>query len=363
MPKLRNPAILPIAVILLLLLASCSSNRGGGVIPQPEFTLSVEKTGNGSGTVTSNPVGIDCGLDCSETFDEGTLVTLTATPDDDSVFAGWGGCDTTSETTCTVTLDSSTEVTASFEQEQANTVEVTTEDNVPVASGTLEAGESITFTATTSSSTANAGDLTYFEVTTQEEPNPIEIQVFNPDGSPYAFSTSPEFFAPLTTAVSSASLLTPSAIVVEKSCRGPCVLHATEAGTMEVVLRNDTNSAVEYELYAYVDNYGDAGEPVNDDRTGATNLSASDTGETGALETVNDEDFFEVTQGGTLTLSTQTGVAIAVRAEVIGSTGPVDTIRPGESITVLTGDIIRVYSENGRAGPSSTSTYTLTVQQ
>lgn len=359
MPKLRNPAILPIAVILLLLLASCSSNQGGGVIPEPEFTLSVEKTGNGSGTVTSDPVGIDCGLNCSETFDEGTLVTLTATPDDDSVFAGWSGCDTTSDTTCTVTLGSSTEVTASFEQEQANTVEVTTEDNVPVASGTLEAGESITFTATTSSSTANAGDLTYFEVTTQEDTSPIEIQVFNPDGSPYAFSTSPEFFAPLTTTVTAASFLTPSAIVVEKSCRGPCVLQATEVGTVEVVLRNDTNSALVYELYAYVDNYGDAGEPVNDDRTGATSLGAS---ETGALETVNDEDFFEVMQGGTLTLSTQTGVAIALRAEIIGSTGSVDTIGPDESFPVLTGDIIRVYSDSGRAGPSSTSTYTLTVQ-
>ena len=33
------------------------------------------------GTVTSAPVGIDCGADCSETYDYNTTVVLTATPD------------------------------------------------------------------------------------------------------------------------------------------------------------------------------------------------------------------------------------------------------------------------------------------
>jgi hypothetical protein len=32
-------------------------------------TLSILKNGSGSGVVTSNPAGIDCGLDCSETLD------------------------------------------------------------------------------------------------------------------------------------------------------------------------------------------------------------------------------------------------------------------------------------------------------
>ena len=44
------------------------------------FLLSVSAGGNGSGTVTSAPAGIDCGATCSASFAASTLVTLTATP-------------------------------------------------------------------------------------------------------------------------------------------------------------------------------------------------------------------------------------------------------------------------------------------
>jgi len=44
--------------------------------------LTVDK--NGSGTITSNPPGINCGTDCSELYEEGTWVDLTATTDN-----GW----------------------------------------------------------------------------------------------------------------------------------------------------------------------------------------------------------------------------------------------------------------------------------
>ena len=58
--------------------------------PQPQL-LTVAKNGSGSGTVTSHPTGIDCGSDCSESYAFGSDVTLTATPDPGSVFAGWSG--------------------------------------------------------------------------------------------------------------------------------------------------------------------------------------------------------------------------------------------------------------------------------
>jgi hypothetical protein len=54
-------------------------------------TLTVSKAGTGSGTVTSNPAGISCGADCTETYGSGTVVNLTATPAAGSVFAGWSG--------------------------------------------------------------------------------------------------------------------------------------------------------------------------------------------------------------------------------------------------------------------------------
>src|SRR2546425_878237 len=47
----------------------------------PTFTLTVEKQGTGSGRVTSSTEGISCGNTCASDFMDGTVVTLTATPD------------------------------------------------------------------------------------------------------------------------------------------------------------------------------------------------------------------------------------------------------------------------------------------
>ena len=54
-------------------------------------TLTVAKAGTGIGTVTSSPQGITCGGTCQASFDFGTMVTLTATPDSGSFFSGWSG--------------------------------------------------------------------------------------------------------------------------------------------------------------------------------------------------------------------------------------------------------------------------------
>src|SRR5690606_4317400 len=45
--------------------ATCDLSGGGDPPPPGSFTLSVAKTGTGSGTVTSSPTGISCGGDCS----------------------------------------------------------------------------------------------------------------------------------------------------------------------------------------------------------------------------------------------------------------------------------------------------------
>jgi hypothetical protein len=83
--------------------------------PPASAVLSVAKSGSGTGTVTSDPAGISCGLDCGETYDTGTVVSLTATPDADSTFTGWTGCDSVDVTdACTVAMTSDRGVTASF---------------------------------------------------------------------------------------------------------------------------------------------------------------------------------------------------------------------------------------------------------
>lgn len=95
-------------VTSVLYLASC----GGG--DAQTFTLTVMMNGTGSGRVASSSEGIFCEKDCSEEYDNGTQVTLSATPYTGSNFTGWsgGGCSGTEP--CTLTINNITSVTATF---------------------------------------------------------------------------------------------------------------------------------------------------------------------------------------------------------------------------------------------------------
>lgn len=76
-------------------------------------TLTVNKSGSGNGTVTSSPAGINCGNDCSQSYAQGTVVTLTANPNGSSNFTGWSApCAGTG--TCVITLVANTTVGAQF---------------------------------------------------------------------------------------------------------------------------------------------------------------------------------------------------------------------------------------------------------
>ena len=80
-----------------------------------QATLTVTKAGTGSGTVTSSPAGINCGSACSAAYNFGTMVTLTASPNSDSLFAGWGNaCSGTGS--CAVTMNAARSATATFNQ-------------------------------------------------------------------------------------------------------------------------------------------------------------------------------------------------------------------------------------------------------
>ncbi len=80
------------------------------------YPLTVTLPGNGNGTVTSNPAGINCGADCDEPYGPGTMVTLTAAADPDSDFTGWGGdCAAAAMAAdCVVTTDSPLNASATF---------------------------------------------------------------------------------------------------------------------------------------------------------------------------------------------------------------------------------------------------------
>ena len=78
------------------------------------LTLAVIRQGDGGGTVTSAPEGVNCPAACSAGFVSDSQVTLTAAPDADSLFSGWTGCDSVSGATCTVTMANARSVNAIF---------------------------------------------------------------------------------------------------------------------------------------------------------------------------------------------------------------------------------------------------------
>jgi hypothetical protein len=84
----------------------------------PQQTLSVATDGNGAGTVTSSPAGIECGAVCSDHFNQGSTVVLTANPAPHSHLAGWAVAGQPSACpgsgTCEVAMGQATLVTANF---------------------------------------------------------------------------------------------------------------------------------------------------------------------------------------------------------------------------------------------------------
>ena len=81
-------------------------------------TLTVSKSGSGMGTITGS--GISCGNDCNQSYNHGTNVTLTASPQSLSTFGNWSGCDSVNSMQCTVSMISAKNVTAIFNSQQTN---------------------------------------------------------------------------------------------------------------------------------------------------------------------------------------------------------------------------------------------------
>jgi hypothetical protein len=78
--------------------------------------LQVALEGDGSGSVSSKPAGIDCPDDCTEDYSENTVVELEATPDEGSIFKNWSenGTILSTASSIDITMDQARSVTATF---------------------------------------------------------------------------------------------------------------------------------------------------------------------------------------------------------------------------------------------------------
>jgi hypothetical protein len=89
-----------------------------------DYNLAVSVSGNG--TVTSTPLGIDCGGDCIESYSRNTFVSLNAAAANGYVFNGWGGdCPNDAGSIASgVTMNSDKNCTATFGLATTNSLAV-----------------------------------------------------------------------------------------------------------------------------------------------------------------------------------------------------------------------------------------------
>ena len=129
----------------------------------PGETLTVAIAGNGTGTVTSDPAGIDCPTTCSAVFPQDTSVTLSASAGTNDVFSSWSGA-CSGSSTCSVALGDAESVTANF------------------ADGTGGGGDAAAFVYVSSTAAGgNHGQIEAFAADSSGQLTPVA-------GSPFAVS-------------------------------------------------------------------------------------------------------------------------------------------------------------------------------
>lgn len=147
------------AALLVGCIGDGDDDGQGGATIRHELVVQL----SGSGNVGSQPAGIDCSTaSCAAQFDEGTGVTLTATPAAGQVFSAWGGACSGTTPTCSLTMTQALSTSATFVGATANrfALGVTVVGSGSVAStpagiacgstcsATYAAGTPITLTAT-----------------------------------------------------------------------------------------------------------------------------------------------------------------------------------------------------------------------
>lgn len=229
----------------------------------------------------------------------------------------------------------------------------------PVWNGSLAAGQSLAFKLTVPSDVRNGNDLVYIELDKN-----LDLELRNPSNyNVVASSGGPRYYAPGTGGlIFSSEELGSQAITAAPACRGSCVLIPTSgSSTYYARVVNKGGSAVSFNLYFFGDAEMDEGEN-NDSIATATFFDiASASGDTGAIELMYDKDYWRVSASGSVEFITAVDNPVDLRLEVLNGNGTrvLGPVGNGDTVSVITGDYLYVYSASNRGGAAATSQYTL----
>jgi phospholipase C len=106
------------------LLSACGGGHSAGTGSSQGTPQTLTLAVSGTGSVTSNPPGINCPTECSASFASNTLVTVTASPAANSFFGGWSGAGCTGTDPCKIQMNAPQSVAANFNSGAVLTVAV-----------------------------------------------------------------------------------------------------------------------------------------------------------------------------------------------------------------------------------------------
>jgi len=318
--------------------------RGGTVASQlaVSYDLNITKSGTGFGYVSSTPAGIDCGATCSASYANGTIVTLTATPDTGSAFTGWSG-----DADCSdgiVTMSTAVNCTATFDLSDTTAPE-TTIDSYPAAATNLDSA-TFTFSSSEAGSTFECSiDSGTWAICTSpaiymplsEGSHTFEVRAIdtasNTDTTPATYTWTIDTTAP------TLSIGSPSASLTKS---GPITYTVTYTGADAVTLANAN---------------------VTLNKTGTANGTAAVSGTGTATRTVT---ISGITGDGTIGISIAAGTASDTAGNTAAASSASATFSVDNTVPVVSAgaDQTRsaVFTQTATATDASSMTYAWTKQ-
>lgn len=236
--------------------------------------------------------------------------------------------------------------------------------SAPVRTGEATAAAPVVYKLTLPADLANTNRLLYAEAVGADgtPPEALTVRLYDSAGTALLTSSSPDFFTAAETPTP-ARPVAPQAVTVTPICRGPCVLTRTPETPDVFYLEVTATQNVPYSLYLYTEAFADAGEPGNNDRNTAVTVTGN---ETGALETLGDEDFYRSSTSVTRVSLESGAAALALRAEVFLEDGTLaGSAAVGQAFSSAFAPqrfLVRVYSDARRAAVAGDSVYTLTFE-